>query len=27
IRHCRNQAFCLYLTHWLDYPHLPYSHE
>lgn len=25
IGHCRNQAVSHYLTHWLDYPHLPYS--
>ncbi len=23
IGHCRNQAVSHYLTHWLDYPHLP----
>ncbi|MGD7775218.1 hypothetical protein, partial [Escherichia coli] len=23
----RNQAVSHYLTHWLDYPHLPYSPE
>ncbi|CAM6932969.1 hypothetical protein ESCOCK403M_15645 [Escherichia coli] len=27
IGHCRNQAVSHYLTHWLDYPHLPYSPE
>jgi len=27
IGHCRNQAVSHFLTHWLDYPNLPYSPE